>query len=504
MVEKVKYALGYCRRSSLKQKGNHSIEFQKEIIEIHAKHMGYVIVGFIIDDAVSAFRNPASKRKGMQQLYHLVLNDKASAVFFYDETRIDRSIVTFVNEIYKPLIQHKPNIKFYSTSSSQEWDPFTIDIQFKLLNASYESVTKSQRTIDNQKVLVNQDKRPGSRTPFGLKKIPSSENQYETFVEDENADIVRFIYFLYSWGYSIQRIADTLDKKVPAPGGQLWHKNTVEGILKRSIYLGDNVWGEYNKYQDDLFEKKPIYTPVIVPELHELVEQAKGLEKKHGQFSTPYTFRSIAYCENCKVQLKTRDDGPKKTKAKRKYQNYICPNCKQKAELSAIHAAVNQVFTKHWAISLSKMEQIGLNKLKEMEKILEKELDKLNTSYELLKYNESMIPSLELKSSINKHIVQVKEKLNDKRKAISATQKQITNLIEDKRALRLTLHLSLSNSFDKLTGVEKRMIALTFIEKVIINMKTMKVDIDFRLHPFIELENKVGQLTEINNIKMDA
>jgi site-specific DNA recombinase len=504
MVGKVEYALGYCRRSSLKQKGNHSIEFQKKQIEIHAKHMGYVIVDFIVDDAVSAYKNPASKRKGMQQLFHLILNDKASAVFFYDETRIDRTIVTFVNEIFKPLKQDKPNIKFFSTSSSQEWDPFTIDIQFKLLNASYESVTKSQRTIDNQKALVNRNKRPGSRTPFGLKKIPSSENQNETFVEDENAVIVRFINFLYSWGYSIQRIADILDKNVPAPGGQMWHKNTVEGILKRSIYLGDNDWGEYNKFQDDLFEKKPIYTPVIKPELHELVKQAKGLERQHGQFSTPYTFRSIAYCENCKVQLKTRDDGPKKTKAKRKYQNYKCPNCEQKAELSAIHDAVYKVFTKHWAISLNKMEQMGLNKLKEWEKILEKELEKLNASDELLKYNESMIPSLELNSSIYKHIVQVKEKLNDKRKTIQATLKHITKLIEDKRALRLTLHLSLSNSFDKLTDVEKRMIALTFIEKVSINMKTMKVDIDFRLHPFIDLESKVGQLTEINDIKMDA
>ena len=401
--------------------------------------------------------------------------------------------------------QSKPNVKFFTTSSIQEWDPFTIDIQFKLLNASYESVTKSQRTTDNQKALVNQNKRPGSRTPFGLKKISSSENQDETFVEDENADIVRFIYYLYSWGYSIKRIADNLNNSdVPAPGRQRWHKNTVEAMLKRSIYLGHNDWGEYNKYHDDLFKKKPIYNPIIESELHELVKQAKGLEKQHGQFSTPYTFRSVAYCELCNVQLKTRDDSPKKSKAKRKYQNYVCPNCKQKAELSAIHAAVYEVFTKHWAISLNKMEQMGLNKLKEMEKTLEKELGKLSASEELLKYNESMIPSLELNSSINKHFVQVKERLNVKRKAIYETLKQITNLIEDKRALRLTLHLSLSNSFDKLTDVEKRMIALTFIEKVSINLETKKVDIDFRLHPFIELENKVGQLTEINDIKMDA
>src|SRR5690606_26440949 len=105
-------------------------------------------------------------------------------------------------------------------------------------------------------------------------------------------------------------------------------------------------------------------------------------------------------------------------------------------------------------------------------------------------------------SSIEKHVAQVKEKLEDKRKAINSTLNHITKLMEDKRALRLTLHLSLSNSFDNLTEVERRMIALTFIEKVSINMETMKVDIDFRLHPFIGLESKVGQLTEINYFKV--
>jgi hypothetical protein len=46
-----------------------------------------------------------------------------------------------------------------------------------------------------------------------------------------------------------------------------------------------------------------------------------------------------------------------------------------------------------------------------MEKALEKELEKLNASDELLKYNESIIPSLDLNCSINKHIVKVKEKV---------------------------------------------------------------------------------------------
>lgn len=150
------------------------------------------------------------------------------------------------------------------------------------------------------------------------------------------------------------------------------------------------------------------------------------------------------------------------------------------------------------------MEQAGLEKLKEMKKVIEKELDQLKVREDMLKYNESFIPSLETPSSIAKHYIQVKAKLNNQREALNNTLEQILNLLEDERSLRFTIHLSLSSSFNKLTYVEKRMIALTFIEKISINMDTMKVDIDYRLHLFIELEDKVSRLTEINNYKMDA
>ncbi|MEC1526086.1 recombinase family protein [Neobacillus niacini] len=496
MIVIVKTAVGYCRRSSSKQKGNHSIEFQKEQIILMANRMGYVIEGWCIDDAVSAFKTSAGERKGLKELYDLVLNDKASAVFFYDETRIDRSIVTFVNEIYKPLKLVKPNVKFYSTTSNQEWDPFQIDVELKLINASYESVTKSQRTIDSQKNLMNQKKRPGSRTPFGLKKIPSSDVQNENFIEDENASLIRFIYYLYIWGYSIKHITKILhNSQAPAPGGKVWHRRTVEEILKRPLYRGDNEWGS---------QKNIIKNPVIEPELYELVLQAKDLEKKFGQFSTAFTFRSIAYCMKCNVPLKTRNDTPSKATSPRKYQNYFCPNCNQKANLNRVHTVVNDNFFKHWAVALRSMEQAGLQKLKEMKKVIEKELDRLKVREDMLKYNESFIPSLETPSSIEKHYIQVKAKLNSHREALNNTLEQILNLLEDERSLRFTLHLSLSGSFNKLTDVEKRMIALTFIGKISINMDTMKVDIDYRLHPFIELEDKVSRLTEINNYKMDA
>lgn len=497
IVVKVKIAVGYCRRSSLKQKGNNSIEFQKEQIELIANRMGYVIGSWCIDDAVSAFKTPASKRKGLKELFDLVLNDKATAVFFYDESRLDRSIITFVNDIYRPLKRVKPNVKFYSTSSIEEWDPYKLDVELKLINASYESIIKSQRTIDSQKNLMNnQKKRPGSKTPFGLVKVPRSNGKGEAFIEDENASIVRFIYYLYMWGYSIIHITSILkNSDAPAPGGKGWHRRTVEEVLKRSLYRGNNTWGS---------EKNLFQNPIIEPELYELVMQAKDLVKKFGQFSTVYTFRSIAYCKKCDIPLKTRNDTPSKEKSTQTYRNYYCPNCGQKADRNSIHTLVNNSFSKHWLAALGSMNKMGLEKLMEMKKVMEKELDQLKVREEIFKYNQSMIPSLELPSSLEKHVMQVKEKLDVQRKAINNGLEQINKLINDQRALRFTLHLSLSDSFQKLTDVEKRMIALTFIERININLETMKVDIDFRLHPFIELEDKLGHLTEINDYKVDA
>lgn len=51
-----------------------------------------------------------------------IINNEADAVFFYEESRIDRTFNSFVTQIYNPIKSLKPNCKFFCTTVSGEWD----------------------------------------------------------------------------------------------------------------------------------------------------------------------------------------------------------------------------------------------------------------------------------------------------------------------------------------------------------------------------------------------
>ena len=195
-----KKAIGYIRRSSHKQTDNDSFIIQKKQILYRAEKEGYEIVLWCEDEAVSAYKTVASKRKGLNKAKDLLLADGAEAFFFYEESRIDRSIESFFKDIYTPLKESKPDCKFFSTKSEIEWDPMDHMVIIKFILAGHESYTKSVRTIDIQKSSLSHKLRPGGRPPFGYDVYDKK------LYPNEHAQIVRFIFFLSSWGYSSEKI----------------------------------------------------------------------------------------------------------------------------------------------------------------------------------------------------------------------------------------------------------------------------------------------------------
>lgn len=95
--------VGYIRNSDNKQIDNHSEDIQKRVILERAKKEGIQIIRWRYDEAESAYRKRAVKRKNMREL----LNDakEVDAIIFYDESRISRKIYDFYHEIYSPIGQ---------------------------------------------------------------------------------------------------------------------------------------------------------------------------------------------------------------------------------------------------------------------------------------------------------------------------------------------------------------------------------------------------------------
>lgn len=107
-------AVAYLRYSDKKQDGNNSLAIQKSQIQQLAERENLEIIEWRADKATSAFHNNVSKREGIQLLLEDIANG-AEAICFYEESRITRSITDFYNDIYIPIKQQYPHVKFFST-----------------------------------------------------------------------------------------------------------------------------------------------------------------------------------------------------------------------------------------------------------------------------------------------------------------------------------------------------------------------------------------------------
>ena len=96
-----------------------------------------------------------------------------------------------------------------------------------------------------------------------------------TYVPDDNADIVRWIFDLrYKCEYSTLNIATILNNMaIPSPrNGGSWAHATVKRIVENPIYLGETHYG--GEYYGDL------YTPILDTETIERIEHFNRKYKK--------------------------------------------------------------------------------------------------------------------------------------------------------------------------------------------------------------------------------
>lgn len=72
----------------------------------------------------------------------IVLSHDVSAIIFYDFSRIDRKIYSFVSEFYMDVIAKKPHLNFYTTTKQDEWTSADLDVKLHLIMANGESNDK--------------------------------------------------------------------------------------------------------------------------------------------------------------------------------------------------------------------------------------------------------------------------------------------------------------------------------------------------------------------------
>ncbi|WP_445493110.1 recombinase family protein [Niallia sp. 03133] len=486
----------YRRYSDKKQDGNHSLEIQKSQILLLAERENLEIVAWRTDKATSAFHNNASKRQGIQ----LILEDiekGAEAVCFYEESRITRSITDFYNEVYIPVKDEYPYVRFFSTQYDGEWNPNDPIVQAKLVFAAEESEIKSVRAKDAHGTLLGKNQRPGSREPVGYNMIEG------VLYPNEDAPIVELIFYLASLGHSQDLIAEYLNEcKITTKNIKFWNSSTIGYVLSNRVYSGHLVWNVRTSYgiskpkpESKIDLLKHAHEPIVSPTLVHLVNQISELKARFGTMSTPYYLRGIAKCKKCGSLLQAKDNSPKGKKGQ--YMIYRCTECKKTSSIIPVHEAVLNDLQRKWVNQSTTFATSAREQLKIWSAKLHKEKNKLKQLLDKALYNENMLKSDIATNKLLAEAFTVSQKhLQDEIAYINSTMDEINRLQEDDY-LAIFMKELIQKSFYDFADTELRVFFLMYFDEVIIDFeKNNDIQISYRLSPFVTLEATTGQLTE--------
>ncbi|MFJ7735610.1 recombinase family protein [Lysinibacillus sp. NPDC097287] len=488
-----KIALGYIRRSSHKQLENNSIEIQKQYIQEYAsrKQLHVPDEYLFIDDTTSAYKKKANERKELMRLAEKMIELDISTVIFHDTSRMDRTGYSFTTQFYRPLIKKIPSLVVHLTTQDEPFDPESTAMKMNFLLSEHESVVKSEQATANLiKDLENESVyRPGARTPYGYTQ------KDKNLFPNENAEIVSFIFYLYSWGYSLQKIAFLLNEAdIPSPKGKKWATSSIENILKNTVYTGDLTWQVYLQEEGKkhfIFENahEPIVDEFII-ELHQL---NKSVQKKYGRLDTPFLFHKKVKCRDCHQVLVTQNGSTKNNAHNYQYYYYVCKKCNYKVAATEVHENLMPLILDyiHRLVLQQDFKQQTLDFLMRMNKDVEVQV--LNI--------EKKISNLTQKTKIA-------QELNDRElelEILSFLEQyhcELSNLHSVRVNLTKTHQAVVSNHFfsrfhntltHNMGGIETRLIILYFVDYIQLSSE-FKTKIQYKMNIFDEFLPTIDEL----------
>jgi len=271
-------------RDDDQQGESNSIANQRALLMDYAKKHKFRNVRVFIDDGVSGV---TMKRSGFQKMYSLVLAGSVSTVIVKDMSRLGRNYLEVGQLTEMVLPQH--DVRFIAVNDSvdselgeDDFTPFR-----NIMNEWY--AKDMSRKIRSAKRLKSKQGYAVGIPPFGY--MYEGEDKKKWVVDEEAADVVRYIYQLRKDGSSIPEIVKILKRqKVLNPsahavakghrkpskratrGDHFWDTSVVERILRNQAYVGDVI--NFRTYSRSYKLKERLDNPPEKWEIHESVHQA--------------------------------------------------------------------------------------------------------------------------------------------------------------------------------------------------------------------------------------
>lgn len=222
----MKRAIGYVRVSSIGQAVEGiSLEAQRAKIQAWCDYNEYELSEIFSDEGISGKK--ASNRPGLQQALNSI--GKGDVLVFYSLSRLARSTKDAI--AISELLQKK-DAHFVSLSEDINTTSAAGKMIFRMLAvlAEFERDLVSERTCFALRHKRDNGFKTGGDIPYGFDSI-----QGKLFENHQEQEVIRRILALRAKGYSMRKIASTLNEDgILTKRGKQWQATQVQGILKRA------------------------------------------------------------------------------------------------------------------------------------------------------------------------------------------------------------------------------------------------------------------------------
>lgn len=237
--------VAYMRYSSENQRDGYSIEAQQRAIDEYCQRMGWTIVHYYKDEAMTGTND---NRKDFLQMIADAATGNFQGVVVHKFDRFSRD--KYDNAIYKRELRNY-GIRVHSVLEQLDDSPESLILETLLEGmAQYYSENLSREVKKGLKEKALKGKWCGGIPPYGY--IVDEKTEYLKVVPDE-AEIVRLIFDMYNNGTPVQEIANHLNslgyktKATEKKKGIDFSSQTVRSILRNEKYNGTFMFSKRKK-----------------------------------------------------------------------------------------------------------------------------------------------------------------------------------------------------------------------------------------------------------------
>ena len=312
-------AVIYARFSSVGQ-NEQSIDGQIRICQEFAKSKGFNIIKTYIDKAKSG---TTDNRPDFQKMISESASGTFQHIIVYKFDRFARNRLDSM--MYKQQLKKDFGIKVLSAlepiSDDEGGEIYEMFLEWNDEKYSQRLSGRIRHGVEN---AIKNGTYTGARLICGYKlvdtdKIGRKGTIHKVAIDDEQAEIVRFIFSEYANGTTKQDIAIALNAKGLKYNGRSFKPKMFDGWLNNPKYTGEFLLG--GKLCDNMFPQ--IIDKILFAKVQKRLEQNKILAGANSAIE-PYYLTGKVFCGHCETAV-VSDGGTSKTG---KTHNYYA--CKKK------------------------------------------------------------------------------------------------------------------------------------------------------------------------------